>query len=374
MTANVRVSVVVPVYNMEEYLDRCLLSVVDQTYSNLEIILIDDGSTDGSAVMCREWERKDNRIVYIWQENAGLGGARNSGIKAASSDYITFLDADDWFEPTFVEKIIKMMLETSSDMGQCDMHYVDSATMNRHIVKIRFGKPVVSCSEDRSVMNKSRICAWGKIYRKELLERCDFSFPSITYEDTSTPVLIASANQVCYVPEPLINYCWKRPGSLSNDTSKIKDIGVGLQLLHNRFVELDLYDRYMLEWKKIALGLYRFACRMFGETGNESAKIALNELEKTIARNFPQLQYLSKKKFFAVGTELLATALDNSIPYKEQLTTDISEAECVVFFESDAALVPKSSARLIAIPDADQSGVDPISASFNIAELIMERL
>ena len=373
MTTPVRVSVIIPVYNMEKYLDRCMESVVGQSYADLEIIIIDDGSTDSSTEMCREWERKDNRIVYIWQENAGLGGARNSGMRAASSDYITFLDADDWFEPTFVEKIIKVMLETSSDMGQCDMYYVDSATMDRHIVKVRFGKPVVSCSEDRRVMNKSRICAWGKIYSKELLERCDFSFPSITYEDTSTPVLVASANQVCYVPEPLINYCWKRPGSLSNDTSKIKDIGVGLNLLHNRFIELDLYDRYMLEWKKISLGLYRFACRMFGEPGNESVKIALNELEKTIAGKFPELHDLRKKKFFAVGAELPA-ALDNAIPYKEQLTTDISKADSIVFFESDTTLVPKSSARLIAIPDADQTGVDPVSASFNIAELIMERL
>jgi len=324
--------------------------------------------------MCREWERKDNRIIYIRQENAGLGEARNSGMRVASSDYITFLDSDDWFELTFVEKIIGMMFETSSDIGQCDIRRVDCVTAASHVVKLRFEKPVVSCSEDKTVFNKARPFAWGKIYRKELFEREKFTFLKTAYEDTCVPVLIASANQVCYVSEPLINYYWLRPGSLANDHSKIKDIGIGLQMLYDMLNELKMYDDYSLEWKKMALGQYRFACRKWGELNKEDVKSELYELEIQVAIKFPTLQNLSKKKFCAIGPELLQAALDNSIPYKEQLTTEISEADCVVFFKSNAALVPKSNARLIALPDTDHTGADQVSASFNIAELIMEKL
>ena len=373
MTDNICVSVIIPIYNMESYLERCIKSVVGQSYTNLDIILVDDGSIDGSTALCKDWEAKDKRITYIRQDNAGLGAARNCGIRAAKSEYITFLDADDWFEPTFVKRIISEMIATDSDIGECDIYYVDSLTMEKQAVKLRFDKTLVSSSEDRSVINKSRLFAWGKIFKKELIDRCGFKFPSIAYEDSVVPILVACANQVCYIKEPLINYYRNRPGSLSNDYHKIKDIGTGLQILYDKLNELNIYDRYKFEYKKIALGQLRFACRKWGEFDIEPAKNALDELEDLIIGKFSELGDISEKRYFAFGDRLLVSALDYSIPYKKQLTLNIIEADCVVAFENEAENIPQNNAQLIFIPDTEKIAADTISAAFNIAESIMEK-
>ena len=96
------VTVVIPVYNVEAYLDRCVQSVVNQTYKNLEIILIDDGSPDNCPAMCDAWAQKDKRIKVVHKENAGLGYARNTGIEHATGEYICFFDSDDYVAPTLV--------------------------------------------------------------------------------------------------------------------------------------------------------------------------------------------------------------------------------------------------------------------------------
>jgi len=353
-----KISVVIPIYNAESYLDRCIASVIEQSYKNIDIILVNDGSTDGSAEKCREWEKKDNRIAYIYQENAGLGLARNTGVKAAKTEYISFLDADDWFEPAFVEKIINAMLDTKSDIGMCDIYYVNSATMLRECVKIRFDKTTVSSREDKSVITKSRLFAWGKIYKKSLF--ADIEYPKFTFEDIITPILIACSNQIAYVPEPLINYLRGRQGSLSNDSNNSGDIAKGLHLLHNRFKGLDLYEEY----KKIALGQFRFACRKWG---------VMNELENSISDTVPELKEISKKKFLAFG-KMPTSALDKALPYAWQVVDDISNADCVVAFESDSSLIPQSVTQRIIIPDVEQVSEDKVTVEFNIAELIIEFL
>ena len=101
----VKVSIVVPVYNVEKYLDRCIESIVNQTYKNLEIILVDDGSTDSCPQMCDEWGLKDSRIKVVHKENAGLGMARNTGIDNALGEYIFFFGSDDYVDVTTVEKL-----------------------------------------------------------------------------------------------------------------------------------------------------------------------------------------------------------------------------------------------------------------------------
>ena len=366
------VSVIIPVFNAEEFLERCIASVIQQSYKNLEIILVDDGSTDSSTAICCEWEKKDERIVYIRQENMGLGVARNTGIKATKAEYIAFLDADDWFELSFVEKIIVAMLENKSDVGQCDIYYVNSKTMLRDAMKLRFDCPIVSCSKDKSVMNKSRLFGWGKIFKKELLDRLNFNFPAITYEDTCVPVIIASANQISYIPEPLINYLRNRSGSLSNDFRNIGDIGKGLKQLFDKLHELGKYEDYSLEYKKIALGQLRFACRKWGALNDEGVAKALQELEGLIAGLIPELKGISQKKYLAFDSPILASALDKALPYAEQATTDISSVSGVVTFAT--SLYPPQGYRLITIPEDMKSLGDNEINQFNIAELIMEKL
>lgn len=111
-----KVSVIIPVYKVEKYLDRCMESVVRQTYKNIEIILVDDGSPDNCPQMCDEWAKKDNRIKIIHKKNSGQADARNQGMKISTGEYICFVDSDDYIDRTEIEKCINNAVRNSSDV------------------------------------------------------------------------------------------------------------------------------------------------------------------------------------------------------------------------------------------------------------------
>jgi hypothetical protein len=255
------------------------------------------------------------------------------------------------------------MLDTKSDIGICDIYYIDSKMMHRNLVKIRFNKTLVSVHEDNTVINKSRLFIWGKIYKKSLFIDFNANYP-IAYEDTITPLLIARSNQIAYIPEPLINYFRNREGSLSNDSKNSSDIAKGLHLLHRKFHELGIYEKYKLEYKKIALGQFRFACRKWGDMG---------ELENSISSTFPELKEISRKKYFAYG-KMLSGALDKALPYAWQAAPNISDADCIVAFASDSSLIPQNTMQRIIVPDIMQISENKETSEFNIAELVMEFL
>lgn len=119
MNTEVKISVIVPVYKVEKYLDRCVESIVNQTYKNLEIILVDDGSPDNCPAMCDAWIEKDERIRVIHKENGGVSSARNKGIDAATGDYIGFVDSDDWIEPDMYEYLLSNATKYDAEISKC---------------------------------------------------------------------------------------------------------------------------------------------------------------------------------------------------------------------------------------------------------------
>ena len=112
-----KITVIVPVYNVENYLNKCLDSLINQTYKNLEIIVINDGSTDNSGEICQEYAQKDNRIIYVEQENGGLSDARNAGLERMTGSYVTFVDSDDWVEPDYVEVLHNKLIGYQADIA-----------------------------------------------------------------------------------------------------------------------------------------------------------------------------------------------------------------------------------------------------------------
>ena len=116
------ISVIIPVYNAEKFLNKCLDSVIGQTYKNLEIILVDDGSQDDSGKICDEYAQKDNRIKVIHKENGGDSSARNTGLKMATGKYITTIDSDDWIELNAYEDMLKVLLEKNVDIVRCGFY------------------------------------------------------------------------------------------------------------------------------------------------------------------------------------------------------------------------------------------------------------
>ena len=119
MEERYKVSVIIPIYNVQEYLDECINSIVKQTYQNLEIILVDDGSPDSSPMICNEWEKQDDRIVVIHKENGGLSDARNAGLIKASGEYVLYVDSDDYLEIDTIEWMISCAISNNAEIVAC---------------------------------------------------------------------------------------------------------------------------------------------------------------------------------------------------------------------------------------------------------------
>ena len=167
------ISIIVPVYKVEQYLDRCVESVVNQTYKNLEIILVDDGSPDNCPKMCDEWAEKDSRIKVIHKENDGLANARNSGIEICSGDYVMFVDSDDWIEPDMVEFLCLLIVKNNSDCTRCGVFFDNDNLKNDTITKsISEHKTIIYSNQkaicDLLVEGHSGICC-NKIYKKSAI-------------------------------------------------------------------------------------------------------------------------------------------------------------------------------------------------------------
>ena len=118
-----KVSIIVPVYNVEKYLDKCIESIVNQTYRNIEIILVDDGSPDKCPEICNEWAKKDDRIKVIHKENGGLSSARNAALEIAQGDYITFVDSDDWIENDMIQSMLTCAAKNDADIVCCGFYF-----------------------------------------------------------------------------------------------------------------------------------------------------------------------------------------------------------------------------------------------------------
>lgn len=224
-----RISVLVPVYNVAPYLRRCVDSLLAQTYADFEILLIDDGSTDGSSEICDEYVSKDKRIRVIHQENRGLATVRNVGVDWArtqtTSEYIAFVDSDDWIEPNYLQEL-SCGVATGSDIACVGHARVDKCGYRaRQFVGTswRVVTPEAYLVSDDTF---ARVSAWGKLYRKALFEGIRYPDGRIMEDAFTTPLLIAKANQVAMNEAALYNYYVGSPSILRSAWSKKKLDGV----------------------------------------------------------------------------------------------------------------------------------------------------
>ena len=177
-----KVSVIIPVYNVEKYLSECLDSVVNQTLKDIEIICVNDGSLDGSAEILEEYAQKDNRIKVITQENRGVSEARNSGLKIASGEYIAFLDSDDYIDLKFFEQLYKRGIESNSDVVVCENIYRFSGNKQKLFLKVNKEVETTVLKEKFECLYLPEYCyVWNKIYKRECLT--ERFLKGITFED-----------------------------------------------------------------------------------------------------------------------------------------------------------------------------------------------
>ena len=214
------VSVVVAVYNVERYLEGCVLSILQQSYKKIEVILVDDGATDRSGEICDEFSRQDKRVKVIHQKNGGLSEARNSGIKAAKGEYIMFVDGDDTIEPRMVEKLYNAAEVTGAEIAACGYRLVPGG----EILPGMGEKITTLCGEEATKRLLARqknidVIAWNKIYQKKLFKNIQFPAGEIHEDNLTTYKLYGEVVRVAYVPEALYNY-WQRNDGITGAKSK----------------------------------------------------------------------------------------------------------------------------------------------------------
>lgn len=176
------ISVIVPIYCVEKYLNKCVESIVNQTYSNLEIILVDDGSPDRCPKICDEWAKKDSRIKVIHKENGGMSDARNAGLEIASGDYIAFIDSDDWIEQDMFAILINTLNKNNCDIAICNMRKVYK-NKNISVFQNTFEEHLYNTTEALALLIDDRIrqVVWDKMYRRNAIK--DIRFPVGKYHE-----------------------------------------------------------------------------------------------------------------------------------------------------------------------------------------------
>ena len=214
---NKLITIIIPVYNVEPYLRRCLNSVINQTYNNLEIILIDDGSTDSSGKICDEYALKDNRIKVIHKQNGGLSSARNAGLDIATGDYIGFVDGDDWIEVDMFEHLKHLISINETLMSECNVVTVKNTNKKiNNDIKVKYVKynseeALIKCFTDSKISNF--MC--NKLFHKSIFY--NIRHPKVPFEDMA--IMYKLIDKAKFISRSFESkyYYYIRPNSLTNE-------------------------------------------------------------------------------------------------------------------------------------------------------------
>ncbi len=244
------ISVIVPVYKVENYLDRCVRSIISQHYRQLEIILVDDGSPDRCPAMCDAWAQKDSRITVIHKKNGGLSDARNAGMAAATGELMTFVDSDDYLSPDMYQVLYERMREDDSDIAACGVEMVwEDGTPSRKLTcdgKFLLDREEAMLAIIQETYLKQPV--WYKLYRTSLIR--DISFPVGKYHEDVfwSYQAVANARRVSIVDTPCYFYT-QRSGSIMGADYSLKRLdALEAKVLRSSFVQA-YYPKIILEEK-----------------------------------------------------------------------------------------------------------------------------
>ncbi|MFV0255174.1 MAG: glycosyltransferase [Erysipelotrichaceae bacterium] len=261
-----KISVIVPFYNVEKYIRKCLTSLQAQTIQDIEFLLINDGSLDNSEKIAKEF-LVDQRFKLLVKENGGLSDARNFGYQRANADYIAFLDSDDYVEINTYETLYQCAINTDADIVECNFiwEYPNKSVVDNKIIK---DNPLLDI----------RVVAWNKLYKSSFLKRANTDFP-IGYQYEDVPYcykLLAHKPLIKSVNLPLIHYI-QRSNSISNKQDKrVRDIFVMLEEVVNYYQKLKIYQDYQSELE------YLYIRFLLGSSFKRIAKIPNQKLKQEI--------------------------------------------------------------------------------------------
>ena len=300
-----KISVIVPIYKVEKYLNQCIESIVKQTYKNLEIILVDDGSPDSCPDICDEWAKKDERIIVIHERNAGLPSARNAGLLVATGEFVSFVDSDDFLSTDLYEKVIPCFKDIQIDI--VEFSFFDYINENNCYASHIGGY----CQSGYALISKILLMdgtaysfAWNKIYRKSILRDIFFDSNLKYGEDTPFVFLaMASSKQMLQIDKPYYFYR-KRADSFVNSSfneAKLLSIEAG-KLIYDMCVEKKLetlmpYSRFHIF----------FTCLLLFEDLNKNSKNGNETIAKQIITESKICNF--QNLFIVKGSRLLKSLL-----------------------------------------------------------------
>ena len=287
------ISVIVPVYKVEKYLDRCVQSIVDQTYTNLEIILVDDGSPDNSGALCDAWAEKDNRIKVIHKENGGLSDARNVGIAVAAGECIAFVDSDDWVSPLLYETLYKCIVENDCDLAECRFVMTHGSADTPELS----GRVTVCSTEE--AMNyhlQNRMfqqIVWNKLYRHEIVSVA-FEKGKSHEDEFWTYQIISNSKKLAHIDTRLYYY-FQRDNSIMGRPYSLNRLHV-LEAKYQRFLHLkqhypDLSQECGIEL--LWLCIYHGQCvlRMLGDEETETAFSTITKITDSLFGEIQEAEF-----------------------------------------------------------------------------------
>ena len=244
------ISIIIPVYNVEKYLERCIESVISQTYKNLEIILVDDGSTDSSGKLCDEFAQKDDRIKVIHKKNGGISDARNVGIEQVTGKYVGFADSDDYLEKDMIETLYNLSVKHDADISIVSYYEM----YNNKLISVRDSGKLeildrVEAIRELLIDTKIQSYAWNKLFKRELFEGLEFP-KGRNFEDIATTLLLFEKSEKVVLLEKPKYYYLRRDNSIVG-TRNAKTYLDYLDVIYDKYCylkdkypEIELYNAY----------------------------------------------------------------------------------------------------------------------------------
>ena len=305
------ISVIVPVYRVEAYLDRCVRSIVDQTYQNLEIILVDDGSPDRCPALCDAWAEKDSRVRVVHKENGGLSDARNAGMAVATGELMGFIDSDDWIEPEMYALLYEHMEQDGADLAACgvQMEWEDESRM-----LTASGSCVLTREEAMEALLQEswlKQPVWYKLYRTALIRDIPFAVGRCHEDVFWSYQAVAAAGKVTVFDTPCYHYL-QRSGSIMGAEFSPKRLDmIRGQLQRLDFLEKNFQELTLLARKKLIFScLYQY--QMFDRCPPSAARTEaqrfLLETAAQVRLTPAQMGQLSRKNRFWVRCARLSFA------------------------------------------------------------------
>lgn len=265
----INVSLIIPVYNVEKYLCKCMESAIGQTLKYIEIIIVNDGSTDNCASIIEEYAARDERVKVINQENKGLSAARNTGIMVAKGEYLAFLDSDDWVTPGFLEKMYNTAKEKDADIVICNHTKVVEGVVEFPVKRHFRSDEITSFEALRKVISDTEIksFAWDKLYKRSLFTQNDISYPQgLYFEDMATTFKLFYYSSKIATIKDCLYYYRQRLGGLSKrpELKRIYDNIKAVEIMGRFLEEKGNFMRYAREYWYLCVKM--LICSVFNLT------------------------------------------------------------------------------------------------------------